>query len=133
MKKKHLCYFLFMASLLLSGCQSGWESRYNFAGESTNWYVNYQVTPQSKKSESAKYKIQYTGKGAPPAEISYSIETNSGSSKGTDELNEDGVLIKTGSWCDGCAITQEDQDVKVMIKWGGQMETFSLQPSEEGF
>ncbi|MBT2697168.1 hypothetical protein J7E79_07050 [Bacillus sp. ISL-40] len=122
MIKKALMLFLF-SSVLLTACS---ESKLmNFIGESENWQVNYEVNLLDKDSESTNLTIKYIGGKPIPKRIKYVVESVSGKSEGEDSLNN-GVLKIGGHSCSGCAVTQENEEMKATITWNDKSDTLIL-------
>ncbi|ANU20103.1 hypothetical protein BBI15_07675 [Planococcus plakortidis] len=109
--------------LILSGCAEG--DRYNFNGSGDNWDVFYTVDVTSPDSKEATGKIVYTGEEPPPDSIIYSIESTAGASSGNAMVDGGEVLVGK-STCEGCAVIQQGDELKVEIKWDGQVEEFAL-------
>lgn len=121
MKKFVLLVFLLM---LLSGCVNG--DRYNFSGGSENWEVFYVVDVSNETNQEKSGTIKYVGEGSAPEMIDYKIEANAGGSFGNGVTLIDGVVDAGSSICKGCAITQEDEEIEVEIKWEDQTENLIL-------
>lgn len=134
MKKAYFIMFLLTTSLLfLIGCQpKGEDEVVTFTGKSNNWSVIFQATSFNDTSEATKFKIQYIGKEEIPKEINYSISSsNLRDLKGTDTLDENGVLEGSGARCNGCMITNKNEEIVSTVEWGKDKETMTLNVSEE--
>ncbi|MGP4108612.1 phosphoadenosine phosphosulfate sulfotransferase [Virgibacillus sp. L01] len=92
-----------------------------FQGESKHWEVEFEAAIRSESSESTGYTIRYIGDGEPPEEISYQV----GSSSGNETLQNE-VLKSSGSYCSGCSITVEDQEIDAKIEWDEETENITL-------
>ncbi|WP_043932774.1 hypothetical protein [Bacillus sp. EB01] len=96
-----------------------------FAGESENWQVIYEVNILDQDSESTNLIVKYIGAKPIPQKIKYVVEGLSGKSAGEDSLNN-GVLKIGGHSCNGCAVTQENEEKKATITWNDKSDIIIL-------
>lgn len=115
---------LVMMAMVLSGCANG--DRYNFSGSSDSWDVFYVVDISNGNEQGTTGTINYTGEEPAPETIDYKIEANSGGSEGTGTTLDDGTANTGSGVCQGCSAIQEDEEIKVEIKWDGQTENLIL-------
>lgn len=121
--KKYVSLIILL--FILSGCGNG-SDRYNFSGSSENWDVFYVVNVSNGDREEKKGTMKFTGEGEVPETIDYKIETNSGGTEATGITLNDEVADLGNSFCDGCAVTQGDEEIEVEITWNGQTENLIL-------
>lgn len=121
-----LRFLLLVIALLLtlSACQG--QETINFKGKSDNWEVVYQVDIQSEDSESTSLEIKYIGEGKSPKEMDYTLDSVSGGGDGNNIPLNDGVYKSSPNNCSGCAVTGEDDNIKVTIEWQGKSEKITL-------
>ena len=110
--------------LILSACQG--QKTINFQGKSDSWEVVYQVDIQSEDSESTSLEIRYIGEGKPPKKMDYTLDSFSGGGAGNDIPLNDGVYKSSPNSCSGCALTGEDDKIKVTIEWQDKSEKITL-------
>lgn len=115
---------VFMFILFLVGC--GTKSLH-FSGESVNWKGNY-TTSINETSENGEYVFDFktTNKDITFQELEILVETTHGKTR-QKEGDYKGATVKMSSSCSGCAVTTENESIKVTIKWDGEHEeTFFL-------
>lgn len=117
---------IFFSIVLLSACnmEQKQQKQLIFFGVSDNWSVRYEVNMIDDNSETKGLIIKYIGNGPIPKEVEYSVDSMSGSV--TDILDKNGTFKMSGSGCDGCAITRENQEIEAIIEWGNQSEIIPL-------
>lgn len=110
--------------ITLGGCGEG--DRFVFSGESENWQVDYEAIIYDETSEETFGSIKYKGIEPSPKEINYVIKSGSDEKSGKNiSLEEGSTTISKGS-CRSCAITREDEEMKVEIIWDGKKESFTI-------
>lgn len=133
---------LLFAIILLTACSETKNNDYIFIGESEHWEAEYTYNGTEKWGEKDGQKtISYedhfrfvlTYKG-PLKELSslqkidYSYETNSHQGSGTEEFTEPpstGTFSSSGG-SKGGAKVDEDEVIKVNVKWDDLEESFEL-------
>ncbi|WP_238532187.1 membrane lipoprotein lipid attachment site-containing protein [Planococcus antarcticus] len=116
---KKMIMFLVLL-FILTGCVNG--DRYTFSGSSENWDVFYVVDVSDGTNQVEDGIVTYTGEDDPPETIEYKLEANLGTSEGTGITIKDGTGSIANGACRGCAVIQEDEEIKVEITWNGQTE-----------
>jgi len=121
---KKLCILLFLMIFILGGCSGKYIV---FSGESTNWDGKYSTTINGN-DEDGSYTFNYkTGDGNTKLKNIEVIINNSGRETIQSEEEHNGASFKISSSCQGCAVTREDERIKVTIKWDSKYEeTFFL-------
>lgn len=127
MKKRMplLCLLLFWLTV---GCSS--TEYLSFAGESERWIGEYSASITDGKQENGEYTFRFKldDPKTVPTFSNLTISINNGKSKSW-ESSYTGATVKMKSACSGCAVTREDETLKVVINWDGdQEETFVLEP-----
>ncbi|TKD71507.1 hypothetical protein [Pseudalkalibacillus hwajinpoensis] len=120
MKKLQLSILAFVTLLiLLVGCQ---QTTLSFKGEGDYWEGKY-ISNQTSEGENGEFRFGYKGKDS-VSDIEYKITSNTGNSSG--EINVNGKSFTHSTSCTGCAKTNEDEEIKVIIKWDGTEDAFIL-------
>jgi hypothetical protein len=104
---------------LLTGCQ---QKTLYFKGEGDYWEGSY-ISHQTSDSENGEFEFIYKGKGN-VKDIVYKITSNTGESSGN--INVKGKSFKDSKACSGCAVSNEDEEFNVVIKWDGKEDSFTL-------
>ncbi|MER1987111.1 MAG: hypothetical protein ABS948_14595 [Solibacillus sp.] len=107
---------------LLSACSNA--NTLFFVGESEHWIVRYEAVIHSSNSEETIYRFEYVGDEAVPFEVEYLRSGHS--QKGKTVIDEQGKFNTGISSCTGCAITDESEEISMIIWWNDQMETIEL-------
>lgn len=117
---------LLLISLILSACSE--TEIFDFKGKSDNWKVIYTVEILDEQIEQTKVNIEYNGMESIPDEVSYIIETDSGSMEGNTSLNDSGVVEigGRGRWCNECTFINKSENIKATISWKGNTEELKL-------
>ncbi|MFI8685784.1 hypothetical protein [Rossellomorea sp. NPDC077527] len=121
--KKKLLYILafFLFLIFLSGCQ---QETYYYKGEGDYWEGSY-TSNQTSDRENGEFVFGYKGEGeGDVGEIVYEITSNTGDHDGNRYVY--GRTFTTTTACSGCAKPNEDDEFKVVIKWGGKKDEFTL-------
>ncbi|RIU90215.1 hypothetical protein [Oceanobacillus picturae] len=113
---------LLLISLILSACSE--TEIFDFKGKSDNWKVIYTVEILDEQIEQTKVNIEYNGMESIPDEVSYIIETDSGSMEGNTSLNDKGLIEIGGRErrCNECTFINESEYIKATISWKGNTE-----------
>lgn len=105
--------------IVLTGCQ---QKTLYFKGEGEYWEGQY-TSNQTINREDGEFQFVYKGMGT-VKDVVYKITSNTGESSGNITVNGKG--FKDRESCSGCAVTYEDDEFKVVIKWDGKEDTFTL-------
>ncbi|QTM98724.1 hypothetical protein ERJ70_05080 [Sediminibacillus dalangtanensis] len=126
MNKLLLLSFLIVFSL--TACDNDNQTYKLYTGESENWQVRYEIYQPEENKQETSFSISYKGVEPLPEErISYAFDYDTGSTKGEDILNENGLIEGSGSMCEGCA-QSEAEAVAFEIDWGEKSEKITLTP-----
>ncbi|WP_174616260.1 hypothetical protein [Virgibacillus ihumii] len=99
-----------------------------YTGESNNWQVRYEINQSGESKQETSFSISYKGDDLlPKKSINYTFDYVTGSTKGEDTLNGDGLIKGNGSMCEGCAQSNAEE-IKFEIKWGEKSEEITLTP-----
>nr|WP_263327179.1 hypothetical protein [Neobacillus sp. Marseille-Q6967] len=121
MKKPILTVIFFV--LFLVGC--GIESN-RFSGESDNWKGEY-ATNIDGTSENGVYTFGFKNATNATTFKNLEIAINDGEIHEREEEHK-GATVKIPTSCSGCAVTPENETIKVTIKWNDKNEeTFFLE------
>ncbi len=116
---KQLCIFLLLIVSILGGCSGKYLA---FSGESKNWEGTYSTTI-NESTENGTYTLHFKNGDRNTKLKEIEIIINNGG--GESILNEEehiGGSFNISSACQGCAVTRENERIKVTIKWDGQYE-----------
>ncbi|WP_137791283.1 hypothetical protein [Bacillus sp. E(2018)] len=120
MKKMLLLTFVFCTFFIsLIGCQ---QNTLYFKGEGEYWEGSY-ITNLTSNTENGEFEFVYKDKGK-VGDIVYSITSNTRESSGN--LNIDGKKFTDSVSCSGCFKTDKNEEFKVIIKWDGKEDMFTL-------
>lgn len=123
MKKRLL--FLIPFICMIVGCSDKYLS---FSGESDNWKGEYSANISDNGTrENGKYVFGYKNATSDTSFRNLEIVINDGEAVRKEDFLK-GATIVISSSCSGCAVTQEDNPIKVSIKWDDEKEeTFKLE------
>ncbi|ARJ39378.1 hypothetical protein SporoP8_11135 [Sporosarcina ureae] len=133
---------LLFAAILLTACSETTNNDYIFIGESEHWEAEYTYNGTEKWEEKDgqkaisnedHFRFILTYKG-PLKELSslqkieYSFETNSGQGSGTKEFTAppSSRTFSSSGGSKGGAKVEEDEVIKVHVKWDDLEESFEL-------
>lgn len=105
--------------ILLIGCQ---QNTLYFKGEGEYWEGSY-ITNLTSNTENGEFEFVYKDKDK-VGDIVYSITSNTRESSGN--LNIDGKKFTDSVSCSGCSKTGKKEEFKVIIKWDGKKDMFTL-------
>ncbi|MGF9853516.1 hypothetical protein ABHN09_18470 [Bacillus paramobilis] len=117
--------FLFVLIILILGACSN-EKSFILKGESEHWkgiYNGYTYDEQNEKSE-----LTLIYKGDPlmvKGNVKYKFETGNGEGSGDVSLTQKSIKINKA--CGGCATTDRDDVITIIVSWNEKTETFKLQ------
>ncbi|MGM0897012.1 MAG: hypothetical protein ACQEV0_03880 [Bacillota bacterium] len=114
---------LLIVLLALSACSE--ETTHRFSGSGDHWDVHYVFDVKGNRMEESGVAT-YIGEGDAPEAIDYSVQYSFGSMRGTDVFVREGSADIGGSACGGCVPISEEEELKVKIYWGGQIETIFM-------
>jgi major membrane immunogen (membrane-anchored lipoprotein) len=120
MKKPFLFVILFVS--ILVGCGN---KHIFLSGESENWKGEYSANIDGN-TENGNYLFGYKNGEKDTKFKNLEIIINDGKTVRKED-NHKGATITIPSSCSGCAVTREDEPIKVTIKWDDKNEeTFYL-------
>jgi major membrane immunogen (membrane-anchored lipoprotein) len=116
---KKLCIFLLLIVSILGGCSGKYIV---FSGESKNWEGTYSTTINGR-NEDGSYTFHYKNgdSNTKLQEIEIIINNSAGETIQREEEHI-GASFNISSSCQGCAVTRENERIKVTIKWDGKYE-----------
>jgi hypothetical protein len=118
-KKTTFFIIAFCSLLFITGCQ---QKTLYFKGEGDYWEGSY-TSNQTSDSENGEFEFVYKDEGS-VGELSYKITSNTGESSGN--INVNGKRFTDSNACSGCAVSNEDEEFHVVIKWDGKEDEFTL-------
>ncbi|WP_100399182.1 hypothetical protein [Bacillus sp. FJAT-44742] len=121
MKVTYLIVSFIIINGLLIGCSD--QRSVEFVGEGNNLEGKYTAHIQGENQEDIDYIIRYIGSNSPPDTINYKIDSLEVTGA---TLNENAYVEHTNNRCSGCAITNENNELEVTIKWEEESESFYL-------
>ncbi|MFJ8064601.1 hypothetical protein ACIQYS_08215 [Psychrobacillus sp. NPDC096426] len=129
--------------MLLTACSETMNNDYKFTGESEHWEAEYSYKGTEKWGEdngkktyssedSYEFALKYKGtleELSSMQKLEYSYDTNSSSGKRTEEFTEPPttVVFKSQGSSKGAAKVNEDEVIKVTVKWDDLEESFLLE------
>ncbi|MFC5602445.1 hypothetical protein [Sporosarcina koreensis] len=98
------------------GCSS--DNKYlDFAGESENWQGVYTTTINTEKSsENGKYLLSFKETSEEVEFKNFEIIIDNGEVEQKEVIHK-GSTVEIPVSCSGCAVTDENEDIRVTIKW----------------
>jgi major membrane immunogen (membrane-anchored lipoprotein) len=119
--KKPFLFVILLVSILV-GCSN---KHIFLSGESENWRGEYSANIDGNR-EDGNYTFGYKNGEKDINFKSLEVIINDGETVLKDD-NHEGATIRIPSSCSGCAVTREDEPIKVTIKWDDKNEeTFYL-------
>ncbi|WP_257008201.1 hypothetical protein [Bacillus sp. FJAT-45350] len=133
---------LLFTIMLLIACSETTTNDYKFSGESEHWEAEYSYKGTEKWGEkdgkqtysnedSYEFVLKYKGsleELSSLQKLEYSYETISSSGKSTEEFTEppSTVIFSSSGGSKGGAKVDEDEVIKVNVKWDDLEESFEL-------
>jgi hypothetical protein len=135
--------FLFFALVLLAACSKEVNTYdYRFAGESEHWEAEYVFKGTEEWAEkdgrrtysnenNDEFFLEYKGpleELSSMKKIEYSYETSAGSGSGATKFDAPPTekVFKSGGSSENTGTVNEDDIIKVYVKWDDAEETFEL-------
>ncbi|WP_342541927.1 hypothetical protein MHH33_12725 [Paenisporosarcina sp. FSL H8-0542] len=123
---KNYLYLLCLAimAVVIVGCSS--SDNLHFSGASESWEGDYRVNIHNTDKENGEFIFKYKKDDKEINFKDFSIMINDDES-GIKQKSLTDRTVKFRSSCEGCHVAQSDDQLKVIVKWDGNEETFYLE------
>ncbi|ASK63909.1 hypothetical protein CFK37_17975 [Virgibacillus phasianinus] len=122
---KRLLLLFVLLLLVVSGCT---DKNIQFSGESEHWKGQYNAVIGDTR-EDGEYTFKYKKATEDTVIENLKIVINDGETVLNGKRHK-GAIVKVSSACSGCAVTNPEASIQVVIEWGkGKEEAFPLDPN----